>query len=689
MGGVFLVVLYTMAKRWIYRSMIIIFGSVLVCCVLIPYYLLYISNWTIETGTLHKTTRKALDFKQDTSFDVDRYNNLKFQIAELERIKVSVRNELLDIEKERYRIVQETESYKGELYHIQFRIAEEKKQLTRMNYELLRTGHELYVATTSPLISATKPPPIIILSPLQDATQTQSLSAQSHIPSSKQWFDCQSDINTCLDFSRCPLSKSFKFYIYQVGSFTPSILKFKYPELLTNFNQHLQETDSLTEDPNEACFFLVVLGPFERLSSSQDPIEIEHLIYTLPYWGQEGINHVLIDFSGNRNILKSFNPLKAIVVDDEFTINWRRGFDIIVPHVTTVLNHPSLWKHLPPIVPANRKYFIHFLGEMSKSDWLGDVLKQLTNQIKETVDVQMTCLGRGDVTGVSSDGEWSLCGTKEQRSMSLTQSTFSIVPITGNTGLVRLEEALMYGAIPIIFGNSALPFEAVVDWNEVAIFIPLTRLHEMHYIIRSISTNRILELRRQGRVIWEIYFSSLFQQLLSITSILRYRMFYPPPSAPGVVGNLKKYGRELNISSPVYQNNFSIYNHRFWNNPPGPFYTYPHTPWSPSPISGSKYATMSNIELHNLPPHIVQGGGITGPYFGNYLLGDQPMEYFTVVMLTYKREDVVLESVLRLDGVSYLAKIIVVWNDIENSPFDIKWPKLSVPLEVCDGWMDG
>jgi alpha-1,4-N-acetylglucosaminyltransferase EXTL3 len=39
-----------------------------------------------------------------------------------------------------------------------------------------------------------------------------------------------------------------------------------------------------------------------------------------------------------------------------------------------------------------------------------------------------------------------------------------------------------------------------------------------------------------------------------------------------------------------------------------------------------------------------------------------PSEQFTVVMLTYEREPVLMDSLSRLYGLPYLNKVIVVWN---------------------------
>jgi hypothetical protein len=53
------------------------------------------------------------------------------------------------------------------------------------------------------------------------------------------------------------------------------------------------------------------------------------------------------------------------------------------------------------------------------------------------------------------------------------------------------------------------------------------------------------------------------------------------------------------------------------------------------------------------------GEGGSGKEFSNALGGNHPQEQFTVVMLTYEREAVLINSLSRLYGLPYLNKVIV------------------------------
>lgn len=108
---------------------------------------------------------------------------------------------------------------------------------------------------------------------------------------------------------------------------------------------------------------------------------------------------------------------------------------------------------------------------------------------------------------------------------------------------------------------------------------------------------------------------------------------------------------------------------------------------------------------------IAGGCGGAGKEFSENLGGNLPREQFTVVMLTYEREQVVrssrsdealfdplinllfcvcvcgnnqvlIESLARLNGLPYLNKVVVVWNSPRPPSQDLKWPEIGVPIHV-------
>lgn len=67
--------------------------------------------------------------------------------------------------------------------------------------------------------------------------------------------------------------------------------------------------------------------------------------------------------------------------------------------------------------------------------------------------------------------------------------------------------------------------------------------------------------------------------------------------------------------------------------------------------------------------------------FEEVLLGNTPVELFTAVILTYKRPQLLLELLNRLRGISFLHKVIVVWNDPDDVG-GIDLPDIHVPILV-------
>ena len=87
---------------------------------------------------------------------------------------------------------------------------------------------------------------------------------------------------------------------------------------------------------------------------------------------------------------------------------------------------------------------------------------------------------------------------------------------------------------------------------------------------------------------------------------------------------------------------------------------------------------------------VAAGAGGAGKEFSESLGGNSPHEQFTVVMLTYRREQVLLSALGHLYGLPYLNKVVVVWNTPEPPAETLQWPNVGVPVEVSTeqawGW---
>ncbi|XP_060518039.1 exostosin-3 isoform X2 [Cylas formicarius] len=259
------------------------------------------------------------------------------------------------------------------------------------------------------------------------------------------------------------------------------------------------------------------------------------------------------------------------------------------------------------------------------------------------------------------------------------------------------------GAVPVVLGGDQvkLAYDEVIQWRRVGIFVPRTRVTELHFLLRSIPDEDILLFRRQGRLVWERYLSSVQATLDTIIAVLRYRMNIPalpvetvtavsvfnntfqpvlvPPA--GELEQEESLGPlEPSYNSPAFRRNFSLLltqGHEVWNDWGDPFRLYPTLPMDPILPSDAKFLGSGR----GFRP-IGNGQGGAGKEFSEALGGNTPREQFTIMLLTYEREQVLLDSISRLRGLPYLHSVVVVWNSPRPPNPELRWPDIGAPVHV-------
>ncbi|XP_014675040.1 PREDICTED: exostosin-3-like [Priapulus caudatus] len=119
-----------------------------------------------------------------------------------------------------------------------------------------------------------------------------------------------------------------------------------------------------------------------------------------------------------------------------------------------------------------------------------------------------------------------------------------------------------------------------------------------------------------------------------------------------------------------------VWNDDAWSDP---FHLYPHTPFDPALPTEAKFRNLGS-GLGFRP--IGNGAGGAGKEFSEALGGNVPREQFTVVLLTYEREAVLISSLQKFYALPHLNKVIVVWNSEKPPPEDLRWPEIGVPIHV-------
>lgn len=56
--------------------------------------------------------------------------------------------------------------------------------------------------------------------------------------------------------------------------------------------------------------------------------------------------------------------------------------------------------------------------------------------------------------------------------------------------------------------------------------------------------------------------------------------------------------------------------------------------------------------------------------------------FVTVVILTYDRAELLQQQLAQFNGLPYLNKVVIVWNNPSYPAPTLQWPKLHVPIQV-------
>ncbi|MPC11187.1 Exostosin-3 [Portunus trituberculatus] len=450
-------------------------------------------------------------------------DSAKARVQELLSIKASVLNELRDLEQHRQQLQENIASASTRIENLRQEESRVKTELER-----LKTSVEQALLAQQEVFEKNMPQ---ISAPRRITASSQD-SVSLPLPPPQAVAQCR--MHSCFDYSRCSLLSNFPVYNYDMEQFKiasndlEAFVKITVKQAL-GYNAHV------TQNPSEACVFVALLG--EGVGGAPDSVNLEESLHSLPHWGGDGRNHILLNLGRtfySKNMFQSVNTGRAIIVQSHFDATvFRPGFDLVTPPLLG-LPGGDLWKNLPPIVPAKRKYLLSFQGELPRlRSYLEKTQQPPPNSPRLREEMAMveelrrlehthtddrfllhfTCRGGG---GYGDLEEWRMCDTESMRTQVLRESTFSLVlappspqELTTVTLQARIYEALKYGAVPVVLGNHVeLPLSETIDWRKLALVLPKARVTEIHFLLRSLSDADLLFMRRQGRMVWERFFGS-------------------------------------------------------------------------------------------------------------------------------------------------------------------------------------
>jgi len=648
--------------------------ATLLCLVVAPlalYWLLF-SGEPLRGGIdSADTARRVLGL---IDFDHLSGPEIKSRIDELLRIKNSVQAELGMLERRRSALQTELADLGSKMEQVKMESSRESKELERLRVSIqqVKVAQQEFIQRNTPDIA----PPLPLLA-----------GPPSYLPPPPGSTPPPCTLSSCFDFSRCSVSSQLPTYVY------PTTAESAY------LSEPLAALRKRTErNAASACIFISAYLP--------EP-------FTLSSWSGDGRNHILIE-SPESSIAGEHKTGRAMLAASRFTkFTWRPGFDLVLPSVT---GEGIGWAEYPPLVPVARPVLLTFVGHQqgesgSQDRELVAALKDMT--VAGTTDkflFTFACKTLDTSLGAIEHGDWANCGSQAGRKSALLNSTFSLILPPSNRSLLstphiqaRLMEALLSGTVPVILSQDLiLPMAEVIDWSQASVILPIQRITELHFLLRTIPHSDIFSMKRQGRLLLQNYFSSQSTVLDSLLAVMQRRLTIPAlpfvdspsPSVfndsfnPKLMEHLpldvepdESLGPlEPPFPSPAFKRNFSsllIHSHHLWNIAFSSLHAVPHQPWEPLLPTEAKFLGSG---LGFRPIHGGEGGA--GAEFSQALGGNSPQEQFTVVMLTYEREQVLLNSLARLYGLPYLNKVIVVWNSPSPPAEDLQWPDIGVPILV-------
>ena len=616
-----------------------------------------------------------------------RLYELRRHINELEHVKLSLKNELRELESKRHGLLRDIHDHTNNLESIRNKETDLKNAVQKRKQELEVLHFAKQMVNNCPQLPHVKPPKDI-LSKLSNSFKTYpkaSLIERKHC-----------SLSSCFSFQRCPYGEDFTAHVYK-----PHILGLLAVGGSSKEIYNILKSMPYAVDVHEptACVYIVIIDTILDIA----PKALENILHNLRFWQGDGHNHIIMNFA-RPNRLATVDTGRAIIAQTTFgpRAPYRHEFDIVIPPLVSMTKSGPAWENSVPQLPANRKYLLSFLGNYHNSGKVSTNdsfisaldLKQLSSEAKN-IYIQLSCQVDKEF---SSYNDWQLCSSHNERAKVLKASTFALIIQFGDDQtmtLVRLMEALQYGSIPVLMlDNVLLPYSDIIDWHRAAIILRSAQFPQLHFILQTILVNDLLDIRRQGRFLWETYFSTTKTVLESTIAAVQTRLSLPSIPAkdtkiPLVFTEENEpmfYRSDLNrlfphrIKSPTFYRNFTsntIYARQRWNNYPGALLLYPSSPFVPVLPSSAAFLNSSGY----MQP-IGNGVGGAGFEFQKALGGDYLFEQFTIVMLTYKREMVLLEALSRLAGLQYLNKVIVVWNSPDDSPSELNWPNVGVPVKV-------
>ncbi|RWS02309.1 exostosin-2-like protein, partial [Dinothrombium tinctorium] len=347
----------------------------------------------------------------------------------------------------------------------------------------------------------------------------------------------------CFNFYECSADKELiKVYIYPVkryvdksGVLVSSPFTHEFWQLL----ETISNSEYFVEDPKDACIFIPSIDLLSQHYVRQK--ETSQILASLPFWNTNGSNHLLFNFiPGSFPDYKrrlDLNTGHAIVAGGGFdTWTYRPTLDISIP-VYSPLSELSSARNIEQLLQAKRTWLVSTvqlnLVDVKTKDFLYQLNEEYPNDfllLGTNCFFNNNSLARCDRNSKYVADHLSV----------LNDSTFCLILRTAYLAQPLLSDALMYGCIPVIaIDDYVLPFETKIDWKRVAIRIHEHSIPNLMDILKSVSEEKIMQMRDHSIFIFEKYFSSIKTIVLTTLQIINERIF------PNIATSKEEWNKKL------------------------------------------------------------------------------------------------------------------------------------------------
>jgi len=614
----------------------------------------------------------------DLDLQKSKVDGLSEQLTELETIRIKALNDLLKLDKKRIDLIQEMKQLENTRKEQEKSIAYNSKHVEKYKKEIeyLEKVRQQKVVTNVVYVGIPKSNENEI-QPKVVGKFPDNIESRINNP------PCT--YSKCFDYSKCSILSELAMDVENPNE------KNNIP-IYNSFKKILKKKAKLK---NCASVYIIDSKTF-----SDDPGSIDKFINN----NKNNMIYIYNNYEHNYcTLVHKLSSTNNILIMSKLCPTFRNGFDFIIPEVKRIdKSSVSIWKELPMLLPIKRKYFLYFNSEYIENKEQNT--DQITDQnIKSTINPEYIAELNNDIdiyirtkckqinSRKQSHSQWKYCDEQETRSSNLRNSTFTfiIIDYSNPDFLTDIVHCFSTGTVPILIGqlNTLLPYKEIIDWKLATILIPYQRLPEIIFTLRTITLEHIFSLKSQGRFLYEKYFSTHDQIIRTTLTIFRNFLNLPPELSEDFIStSLIKYTNPQNeykrfssiAKSDLNFTYLGLHTYRTWNTFPGALNMYPVVPWtSPTP---TRFQFLKEAKDLYMP--IGDGKGGDGAAFSRSLGGDYPLEQFTIIMLTYDRNLILIEALLRLSGMKYLHKVIVVWNNPLDPPKDLQWPDIGVKIEV-------